>query len=111
MAGQFAENLNFSAQRIALDEVRGWSRDDGGNIVHESGQFFSIEGTRISSGALKEVKFWDQPIYNQSSGGILAMVTRAPENGTIEFLLQARVDPEILAGCNFAQVFKVPGPI
>jgi oxidase EvaA len=39
------------------------------------------------------VKSWDQPIYNQPEGGILAMVTREhPDNG-VEFLLQAKAEP------------------
>lgn len=85
--------LSFSAELIGLDEVRGWKRNEQDNIAHETGQFFSIEGTRITAGDLREVKSWDQPIYNQPEGGVLAMVAREdPEHG-VQFLLQAKAEP------------------
>lgn len=88
-----AKRISFSAELISLDEVRGWVRDERGNIVHETGQFFSIEGTRITAGDIREVTSWDQPIYNQPEGGVLAMVAREhPEQG-VQFLLQAKAEP------------------
>jgi len=83
----------FRATLIGLDEVRGWSRDAHGNVGHETGQFFGIAGVRVESGELREVTGWDQPIYTQLEGGILAMVAReSPERG-IEFLLGAKAEP------------------
>src|ERR1700724_1379624 len=71
---------------IGLDEVRGWRRDARGNVRHSSGQFFGVEGVRIESGDLREVASWDQPIYTQLEGGILALLTRESTTKGIEFL-------------------------
>lgn len=85
--------IQFKADLIGLDEVRGWSRDAKGNVRHASGQFFGVEGVRIESGSLREVASWDQPIYTQPEGGILAMVARETAGKGVEFLLQAKAEP------------------
>jgi len=87
------ERIRFKVDLIGLDEVRGWSRDAGGNIRHKSGQFFGVEGVRIESGDLREVASWDQPIYTQPEGGILALLTRESAANGIEFLLHAKAEP------------------
>jgi len=86
-------SIQFNADLIGLDEVRGWSRDEKGNVRHASGQFFGVEGVRIESGSLREVASWDQPIYTQPEGGILAMVARETAGKGVEFLLQAKAEP------------------
>ena len=86
-------SIQFKADLIGLDEVRGWSRDAKGNVRHASGQFFGVEGVRIESGNLREVASWDQPIYTQPEGGILAMVARETAGKGVEFLLQAKAEP------------------
>jgi oxidase EvaA len=85
--------IQFKADLIGLDEVRGWSRDDNGNVRHKSGQFFGVEGVRIESGELREVASWDQPIYTQPEGGILGMISRESTGKGVEFLLQAKAEP------------------
>ena len=60
---------------------------------HKSGQFFGVEGVRVESGDLREVASWDQPIYTQLEGGILAMVARETADKGVQFLLQARPEP------------------
>lgn len=82
----------FEASLIPLNEVRGWRADDGGNIRHDSGQFFGVEGVRVEAGKLREVRGWDQPIYTQPEGGVLAMVARETSKG-VEFLIQAKAEP------------------
>ena len=94
--------IQFKADLIGLDEVRGWSRDAQGNVRHASGQFFGVEGVRIESGNLREVASWDQPIYTQPEGGILAMVARETAGKGVEFLLQTKAEPgniDILQFC------------
>jgi len=86
-------SIQFKADLIGLDDVRGWSRDAKGNVRHASGQFFGVEGVRIESGNLREVASWDQPIYTQPEGGILAMVARETAGKGVEFLLQAKAEP------------------
>jgi len=73
---QLRSAIRFRAELIGLDEVRGWSRDDRGNVRHKTGQFFGVEGVRIESGDLREVASWDQPIYTQLEGGILPLLAR-----------------------------------
>ena len=74
-------SIRFDAQLIGLDEVRDWSRDAKGNVRHKTGQFFGVEGVRIESGNLREVASWDQPIYTQPEGGILALLSARDARG------------------------------
>jgi dTDP-4-dehydro-6-deoxy-alpha-D-glucopyranose 2,3-dehydratase len=86
-------SIRFEADLIGLDDVRGWSRDEGGNVRHKSGQFFGVEGVRVESGDLREVASWDQPIYTQPEGGILGLIARERAEAGVEFLLQAKAEP------------------
>jgi len=83
----------FKAELIGVDDLRGWSRDARGNLRHHTGQFFAIEGVRTHSGGLREVLSWDQPIYTQAEGGILAMLAREVSGRGVEFLLGAKAEP------------------
>jgi dTDP-4-dehydro-6-deoxy-alpha-D-glucopyranose 2,3-dehydratase len=85
--------IQFKADLIGLDDVRGWSRDEKGNVRHKSGQFFGVEGVRVESGDLREVASWDQPIYTQPEGGILGLIARERAGNGVEFLLQAKAEP------------------
>ena len=63
------ERIRFKAELIGLDEVHGWSRDQGGNVRHDSGQFFGVEGVRIESGDLREVASWTNRSIPSRKGG------------------------------------------
>ncbi len=83
----------FHSELIPLRSVKSWSVDAAtGNIVHASGEFFSIEGVRSRAGSLREVSEWDQPIYNQKEGGILGILTEVSD-GVVRFLLHGKVEP------------------
>jgi oxidase EvaA len=90
---QQRKSITFKANLIGLDDVRGWSRDAQGNVRHKSGQFFGVEGVRVESGDLREVASWEQPIYTQPEGGILALIARESAGRGVEFLLQAKAEP------------------
>jgi dTDP-4-dehydro-6-deoxy-alpha-D-glucopyranose 2,3-dehydratase len=90
---QQRKSITFKADLIGLDDVGGWSRDAQGNVRHKSGQFFGVEGVRIESGDLREVASWEQPIYTQPEGGILALIARESAGRGVEFLLQAKAEP------------------
>jgi oxidase EvaA len=90
---QTRASIRFSAQLIGLDEVRDWSRDAQGNVRHKTGQFFGVEGVRIESGNLREVASWDQPIYTQPEGGILALLSRETKADGVQFLLSGKPEP------------------
>jgi oxidase EvaA len=78
--------------------VRGWRHDEQtGNIFHESGAFFSIEGAPTIATNLREAPSWDQPIYNQKEGGVLALICKQ-EGDILLFLLYAKAEPGNLGG-------------
>ncbi|WFU18980.1 NDP-hexose 2,3-dehydratase family protein [Bradyrhizobium sp. CB3481] len=85
--------IRFKADLIGLDEVRGWSHDAKGNVRHQTGQFFAVEGVRVESGALREVASWDQPIYTQVEGGVLGLISRETPADGVQFLLYAKAEP------------------
>jgi dTDP-4-dehydro-6-deoxy-alpha-D-glucopyranose 2,3-dehydratase len=88
------KDVPFSAELIPLREVANWYQDDNGNIYNATGQFFRIEGVRVRSApGLREISGWDQPIFMQSEGGILALLCRDTAAKGVEFLLQAKADP------------------
>jgi dTDP-4-dehydro-6-deoxy-alpha-D-glucopyranose 2,3-dehydratase len=103
---QQRSSIRFKADLIGLDEVRGWSRDEKGNVRHKSGQFFGVEGVRVESGDLREVASWDQPIYTQPEGGILALLTReTPANG-VQFLLNGKPEPGNIGVIQFSPTIQ-----
>ena len=78
--------------QIPLDKMRLWHFDQQtGNIVHDSGRFFSIEGIRIETDWGTTTK-WDQPIINQPEIGFLGFLTKRI-NGVLHFLMQAKIEP------------------
>jgi len=84
----------FSAELIPLREVADWHQADNGNIYNATGQFFRIEGVRVRSApGVREIAGWDQPIFTQSEGGVLALLSRETPSRGVEFLLQAKADP------------------
>jgi dTDP-4-dehydro-6-deoxy-alpha-D-glucopyranose 2,3-dehydratase len=98
--------IKFSASLIGLDEVKGWRRETNGNVVHNSGQFFSIEGVRIVGTTMREVTSWDQPIYNQPEGGMLVLVAREHPDHGVQFLLQAKAEPGNIGWLQFCPTIQ-----
>ena len=90
---QLRETIQFNARLIPVNELRKWKADSGGNIRHDSGLFFGVEGVRVEAGGLREVGGWDQPILTQVEGGLLVLVARETEEHGIQFLLQAKAEP------------------
>jgi len=84
----------FEANLINIHDLREWHIDENtGDIHSDSGAFFSIQGVRVaSSGGLREVASWDQPIFTQKEGGILALIAKK-EGPKILFLLNAKAEP------------------
>ncbi len=74
------EKVQARVEPIAFKDMKMWRRDtEDGSIRHESGRFFSIEGTRVTTN-WGRVASWDQPIINQPEVGILGVdaVTKKP---------------------------------
>lgn len=62
-----------------------------GQIEHESGKFFTIEGIEVTTnwGAKPT---WDQPIINQPEIGYLGFIVKE-FSGILHFLVQAKIEP------------------
>jgi oxidase EvaA len=103
---QKRKNPAFTARLIGVSEIKNWHvAEETGNIGHQSGSFFSIEGVRVTSTGLREVNNWDQPIFNQQEGGILALICRE-EQGKILFLLNAKAEPGNIGIFQFAPTLQ-----
>ncbi|MER7406706.1 NDP-hexose 2,3-dehydratase family protein [Streptomyces sp. NPDC000070] len=82
----------FKVERIAFDQLERWSFDRGtGNLVHDSGRFFSVEGLRVVTGE-RPFPEWEQPIILQPEVGILGILAREFD-GVLHFLMQAKMEP------------------
>jgi oxidase EvaA len=78
--------------QVPFRSLSHWRFDDKtGNLCHDSGKFFSIEGIHVAvdDGERRE---WTQPIINQPEIGILGIITREID-GVLCFLLQAKIEP------------------
>jgi dTDP-4-dehydro-6-deoxy-alpha-D-glucopyranose 2,3-dehydratase len=84
--------VNTRLEQISLEKMRLWKFDEAtGNIVHESGRFFSIEGIRVDTN-WGNVSTWEQPIINQPEIGFLGIISKKI-NGILHFLMQAKTEP------------------
>ncbi len=86
------EQTHIMIEQIPFTEMRKWYFDNiTGNLYHDSGRFFSIEGARIKTN-YGTVYDWSQPIINQPEIGILGIITREI-NGILYLLMQAKIEP------------------
>ena len=86
----------MTTSMIPLDQCRGWSLcPETGSYVHESGEFFRVDGVRVSASPSREVTAgWDQPILTQvgHDGGILGLLRKRFE-GIPHYLVEAKAEP------------------
>jgi len=84
--------VNVAIRKIRFDQLTQWNIDDEkGNIHHNSGKFFSIEGIHVKTN-WGDTPEWDQPIINQPEIGYLGIITKEFD-GVLYFLLQAKIEP------------------
>ena len=94
------KEIETSVVEIPLDRMRSWKFETStGNIVHESGKFFSIEGIQIQTDWGK-ISNWEQPIINQPEIGFLGIIGKKI-NDVLHFLMQAKIEP---GNINIAQI-------
>lgn len=87
-------------EKIKFSDLKEWKFDhDKGNLHHQSGRFFSIEGIEVNTNA-GEVQHWCQPIINQPEIGLLGIITKEID-GILYFMLQAKIEP---GNINFVQL-------
>ena len=63
----------MKSKLVPINQLNDWYIKK--KLFHKSGQFFSVEGVKVEN-AKREVKKWDQLIFNQPHGGVLAFLTR-----------------------------------
>lgn len=75
-----------------INSLKDWNFDkDKGNLRHDSGNFFSIDGICVQTNwGIKEK--WDQPIINQPEIGFLGFIGKNI-NGILHLLVQAKIEP------------------
>lgn len=84
--------VNVDIRQIDFADMKQWNYDEQrGNIAHQSGGFFSIDGIRVETN-WGDLAGWDQPIINQPEIGYLGFITREIQ-GVLHFLVQAKIEP------------------
>lgn len=87
---QYRNSMDINISRKTFNTIDKWNYSDDGDIVHESGKFFSIRGAEAINNETSQVSY--QPIIDQPEQGILGIVSRM-NNGRVEILLQAKIEP------------------
>jgi len=112
---------NMLVEQIPFTEMKQWSFQEAtGNLVHQSGRFFSIEGIQIHKSAERD-ESWEQPIIVQPEIGYLGIITQKI-HGIHHFLMQAKAEPGNLGNVqlsptlqatksNYMQVHKGTSPL
>lgn len=92
----FVKTSSMKLEQIPLSECKEWSvNDKKGSIEHSSGEFFRVEGWRITGTGSREVTSgWDQPFLTQEGfdGGILGLI-RQRFDGVPHYLVEAKEEP------------------
>lgn len=79
-------------EEVPFADLKGWHFDDAtGNLVHDTGKFFSIVGIDVRTNVGYESR-WTQPIINQPEVGYLGIICKEFD-GVLYFLLQAKIEP------------------
>ncbi|MFD5693733.1 NDP-hexose 2,3-dehydratase family protein [Streptomyces rubiginosohelvolus] len=86
------QHTDMLVRQVALEDLAGWNAEPGtGNLVHETGRFYSVEGLDVHlPGA--PVERWQQPIINQPEVGILGILVKEFD-GVLHCLMQAKIEP------------------
>lgn len=84
--------IRMDVERIAFADLERWGFQPGtGNLVHDSGRFFSVEGVQARYGG-EEPRSWSQPILNQPEVGFLGILVKEID-GVLHCLMQAKAEP------------------
>lgn len=94
------EIVSVSINKVPFKNLQKWYFDEElGNLRHETGRFFSIDGIRVET-TWGSQQTWDQPIINQPEIGFLGFIVKEI-NGVLHFLVQAKIEP---GNVNFVQL-------
>jgi dTDP-4-dehydro-6-deoxy-alpha-D-glucopyranose 2,3-dehydratase len=93
-------SVTVSVEMIPFRKLNKWRFNEvTGNLEHETGRFFSIEGIEIKT-SWGKVPSWSQPIINQPEIGFLGIIAKKI-NGVLHFLMQSKIEP---GNINYVQV-------
>jgi dTDP-4-dehydro-6-deoxy-alpha-D-glucopyranose 2,3-dehydratase len=91
----FAERLalyRHKVERVPFSDLVGWYfHPETGDLMHESGRFFSTIGLRVDSDRPANPTTM-QPILNQPEIGLLGIIAKE-FGGLLHFLMQAKTEP------------------
>ncbi len=88
-------SADMEVVNIPLNETKGWCVDAvTGNISHESKDFFTVHGIRVTTSVRETESGWDQPILEQVGydGGLLGLI-RKRFKGIPHYLCEAKAEP------------------
>lgn len=90
------QQCKMDVSNIPLIDCKGWHIDKStGWIHHQSGEFFVVQGIRVSLTENREIKNgWDQPIVTQVGfdGGILGLLRKRIDS-IPHYLIEAKAEP------------------
>lgn len=81
-----------TVEEVGINDLSGWKADAQGNIVHDTGKFFSIIGVKVHGAADREIPSWTQPMLKQEEVGISGVI-RQTKNGETRYLFYAKFEP------------------
>lgn len=86
-------SYRVNSGEIGINQLKKWHVDPAsGNVVHESGRFYSIVGVYVDGAIDREVTAWTQPMIKQDECGILGILSKKIK-GIRHYLLQAKFEP------------------
>jgi oxidase EvaA len=92
------EEGTLQTEIVPLTKIAGWRLDPGsGNLVHDSGRFFTITGLTVRHRQVLDELEWEQPIIEQPEIGILGIGAKRI-GGVLHFCLQAKEEPGNIGG-------------
>ena len=80
----------MNVERIPLKFVKNWIKTEN-QIYHENEKYFSVIAIAVQADN-REVTQWTQPLIKPQKAGLIAYITKSI-NGTLHFLIQAKVEP------------------
>lgn len=82
-----------TVEEVGVNDLTGWRvNPETGNIVHDSGKFFSIIGVKVTGAADREVPSWSQPMLKQEEIGISGVLVQE-KAGVPHYLFYAKFEP------------------
>ncbi|PIR84914.1 hypothetical protein COU16_00135 [Candidatus Kaiserbacteria bacterium CG10_big_fil_rev_8_21_14_0_10_47_16] len=87
------ESYPVTVTEAGVKDCVGWHVDaESGNIVHDTGKFFSIVGVVVTGAADREVASWSQPMLKQEEVGVSGVIKQT-KDGVTRYLFYAKFEP------------------